>query len=133
MVIVGTSWSSGTASVRARHVGEQTSRLEPLVGLRLRYRAGVDSPRHCLGHVPFRRASGYYVDCANRPEPGGRKCGQCAIVDATFASSLHHAHTRGQAELDPAVVEHLAQPNVLYVAAFRDLSLKVGTSTEVRA
>ena len=133
MVIVGTNWSSGAASVRERRVSEQSSRLEPLVGLRLAYRAGADSPRHCLGHVPFRRASGDYVDCTNRPEPGSRKCASCAIVDATFASNLHHAHTRGQAELDPAVVEHLAQPNVLYVAAFRDLSVKVGTSTEVRA
>ena len=54
------------------------------------------------------------------------------IVDATFASNLHHAHTRGRGELDPAVLAHLRQPNLLYLAAFRDGSVKVGTSTEAR-
>ncbi len=34
--------------------------------------------------------------------------------------------------LDPLAVEHLEQTNILYLAAFRDGSVKVGTSTEHR-
>lgn len=51
------------------------------------------------------------------------------MLEATFASNLHHAHTRGRSELDPSIVEHLQQANQLYLACFRDGSIKVGTST----
>ena len=51
------------------------------------------------------------------------------MADATLAASLHHAHTRDRTELDQAVVNHLDQANVLYLAGFRDGSVKVGTST----
>lgn len=64
--------------------------------------------------------------------PGQRKCTRCSIADSTFASNLHHAHTRDRATLDPAFLVHLAKPNVLYLAAFRDGSIKIGTSAATR-
>ncbi len=131
-VILGVSWTDETARVRVRSGDEPESRLVSLAGLRLNYRASPESPRRCLGHVPFRRSDVDYVDCLHSPEPGGRTCTSCAVVEATFASSLHHAHTRDRADIDPAVDEHLRQPNVLYLAAFRDGSTKVGTSSERR-
>ncbi len=131
-VVIGVSWASGEAQVRLAKPGQKASWLAPLVGLELNYLASPSSPRRCLGYVPFRAGQGDYHDCDRSPERGSRKCTQCTIVDATFASNLHHAHTRGQAELDPDIVEHLRRPNVLYLAAFRDGSLKIGTSTETR-
>ncbi len=73
-----------------------------------------------------------WADCDNAPLPDGRTCDRCAASDATFASQLHHAHTRGRAELDRAVLEHLDKANELYLAVFRDGSIKVGTSTAPR-
>ncbi len=131
-VVLGVTWASGEPQVRLRDGGAEASTLVSLVGLTLNYRADVDSPRCCLGKTPFRKADAAHTDCLNRPEPGGRLCRQCSISDATFASNLHHAHTRDRAEIDPAIAEHLRQPNVLYLAAFRDGSVKVGTSTAAR-
>lgn len=131
-LIIGVDWSDAAPRVRLRDGDAGTSRLQPLVGLRLNYNASPDSLRCCVGHTPFRRAEVAYVDCAKPPESGARKCRQCSIVDATFASNLHHAHTKDRADIDPAVAEHLRQPNLLYLAAFRDGSIKVGTTTQKR-
>ena len=49
-----------------------------------------------------------------------------------MASQLHHAHTLGTGEIDPAIRLHLDNPNVTYLAAFRDGSVKVGTSRATR-
>jgi len=106
--------------------------LEPAAGYRLGYRVDTDTERVCVGHVPFRKGRGDFHDCARSPRPGSRTCERCAIAEATLASNLHHAHTRGMAELDPAVADHLMQPNRLYVAGFRDGSFKIGTSTASR-
>lgn len=131
-VITGLTWASGEPLVRVRDHGATTSELMALEGLVLNYRADRSAPRRCIGKTPFRPADGDHYDCANRPESGSRLCTQCSISDATFASNLHHAHTKDRADIDPAIAEHLRQPNVLYLAAFRDGSVKVGTSTAAR-
>ncbi len=131
-VITGLTWASGEPLVRVRDDGAPTSDLVPLAGLVLNYQADRQGPRVCVGKTPFRSADGDHYDCANRPESGSKLCTQCSISDATFASNLHHAHTKDRAEIDPAIAEHLRQPNVLYLAAFRDGSIKVGTSTQKR-
>ena len=131
-VITGLTWASGEPMVRIRDDGSPTSELVPLIGLVLNYQTDRDAPRLCVGRTPFRAADGDHHDCLNRPESGSKLCTQCSISDATFASNLHHAHTRDRADIDPAIAEHLRQPNVLYLAAFRDGSVKVGTSTARR-
>jgi len=132
-VLLGVLWRDGEPYVRVRDDDEPASRVVPAPGLRLNYRLDGEPQRQCVGHVPFRKSRGSYHDCTRRPQAGSRTCERCGIVEATFASNLHHAHTRGSAELDPAIREHLQQPNRLYLAAFRDGSLKVGTSTVGRS
>ena len=131
-VVTGLTWASGEPLVRVRDDGSATSELVPLVGLVLNYQADREAPRLCVGKTPFRSADGDHYDCMNRPESGSKLGTQCSISDATFASNLHHAHTKDRADIDPAIAEHLRQPNVLYLAAFRDGSVKVGTSTAKR-
>lgn len=133
MLIQGVAWRDDGPRLRLRHGTGEPSQLVSVIGMRLQYRTDDSATRTCIGHVPFRAGRGDYVDCNNPPESGSRICDRCAVVEATFASNLHHAHTRGSAELDPAVAEHLNQPNRLYLAAFRDGSMKVGTSTLSRA
>lgn len=131
-VIIGVHWGDGTPRIRLRDDAASASLLVPARGLRLNYRTSPEAARHCVGHTPFRKGAGDHVDCGNHPRPGSRTCERCGIVDATFASNLHHAHTKDRAEIDPAIAEHLRQPNELYIAAFRDGSLKVGTTTAKR-
>lgn len=126
-------WDRNGPNLRMRETIGAPSTLVPVPGKRLGYRVDENARRTCVGHVPFRTGRGDYVDCTNTPEPGSRVCQRCAIVEATFASNLHHAHTRGSAELDPAIRKHLEQPNRLYLAGFRDGTIKVGTSTLSRA
>jgi len=131
------SWVDGEPFARIIDSESATSSLRPLLGMHFGYRVGPDSRRICVGHRPFRGGRSDtpikdYVDCRQRPLPGKRTCRPCAIVEATFASNLHHAHTREDVGLDPDMAAHLRQPNLLYLAAFRDGSVKVGTSTERR-
>ena len=130
-IITGLSWATGTPELRIREPGE-SSTLVDLRGVSLNYSVEPMSERRCLGHKPFRDSSTPWIDCDNRPLHDGRKCDRCAAADATFASQLHHAHTRARGELDQAVLAHLDQPNVLYLATFRGGSIKVGTSTAQR-
>lgn len=140
LVMLGVGWEAGSeigaadrarCSVRVRVPGGP-SELVPAIGLELNYRVAANPSRHCIGHVSPRKNRGAYTDCFNSPQPTEKTCVSCAVADAEFASNLHHAHTRERGDLDRAVVDHLEQTNVLYLAAFRDGSVKVGTSTEHR-
>jgi len=133
MLIQGVVWRDDGPRIRMRHELDEPSQLVPVAGFRLQYRTDENAGRTCIGHVPFRKGRGDYVDCTDAPVAGSRICDRCAVVEATFAANLHHAHTRGSAELDPAIRAHLDQPNRLYLAGFRDGSIKVGTSTAGRA
>jgi len=125
-------WSDGEPYIRVRRNG-CGSELLSTRGLALSYAIGGDGPtRRCVGHKPLRDPDTPWIDCDNSPLPGSRTCDRCTAVDATFASQLHHAHTRGSGEIDIAVRTHLEKPNVSYLAAFRDGSVKIGTSTAPR-
>ncbi len=132
-VLLGVVWRDHVPHLRTRRVEQATSDLLPVQGWRLSYRVIGEPSRTCLGHIPFRTGRNEYQDCKKAPRAGLRHCERCAIVEATFASNLHHAHHRGSAELDSSVREHLEQPNRLYLAAFRDGTIKIGTSTLARA
>ncbi|MEM9564171.1 MAG: DUF2797 domain-containing protein [Actinomycetota bacterium] len=131
LVLLGAVWGESGCRLRLRRPGEP-SMLVPAVGLELRYRVPDGQPRHCIGHRSPKRNDGNHLDCDTPPQEGQATCVRCAVADAEFAADLHHAHTRPRNELDPAVLQHLRRPNVLYVAAFRDGSLKIGTSTATR-
>jgi len=132
LVVLGVSWASGEPQVRVLAGDDAVSTHVPLVGLCLNYRTSTGATRRCLGHTPFRKADATHVDCAKSPVAGTKLCRSCSASDATFASNLHHAHTLERSTIDPAVAEHLRQPNLLYLAAFRDGSIKVGTTTAKR-
>jgi hypothetical protein len=116
-----------------------SSQLVPAVGFSLAYRADARAERWCIGRPASTDPAGNDVltDCLNRAKsteynPNSRYCVSCAVDEAMVASSLHHAHTRDRDDLDPTIRDHLARPNVLYLAGFRDGSIKVGTSTAHR-
>ncbi len=129
--VIKTVWVDDAPGARVRLDGA-ASTIVPLHELTLSYSLNATVERRCVGHKPFRDTASTWVDCNKVPLPQSLTCDRCTANDATFASQLHHAHHRGRGEIDPAVNAHLEQPNVLYLAAFRDGSIKVGTSTKGR-
>lgn len=139
LTITGLTWADINPRLRLRHLDEAASRLVPAVGFGLAYRADSGAERWCIGRPASSDPadSGDPTDCLNRAKsteynPNSRFCVSCAVDEAMAASSLHHAHTRDQDDLDPTIRDHLARPSVLYLAGFRDGSIKVGTSTAHR-
>lgn len=131
LVILGSDWGDVGCRLRLRRPGA-TSALTSAVGLGLNYRADPAAARHCLGHHSPKRNEGRYLECDNPPQPGEKTCVSCAIADAEFAADLHHAHTKPVDQIHESVRQHLQRTNILYLAAFRDGSVKVGTSTATR-
>ncbi len=128
--IVRVEWDSHgrAAEVRVRQ-GDKPSLTVPAEGLHLSYRIAASGQVRCVGRPGFRADEPGYVDCDNPPQRPGRICARCSIIEAGFASSLHHAHNRSANSIDRDVASHLNRPNALYLAGFRDGSIKVGTST----
>ncbi len=91
------------------------------------------SEKVCLGHRAFGGNGAVYMDCLRQPKPGTKKCVRCSLHDVAFAANVHHAHTKDRRDIDQKFAKHLDQPNRLYLAAFRDGSIKVGTSTKHRS
>ena len=131
-VLYGVSWSTGLAQLRLRGAAEASSSLESLVGRRFSYRGADSDRRWCLGHRPVGATPSLDVVCTASPEPGSKFCPKCAVKEANFAANLHHAHTRDRSSIAADMQEHLRQVNFLYLAGFRDGSVKVGTSTQSR-
>ncbi len=127
--ILGVTWSNDQAMLRIRDGNDTISALVPPIGLHLNYWIGAEPRRRCVGHIS--QTDGYR-DCSSRPEPRSRTCTSCSIADAMFASQLHHAHNEPERVTEQAMLDHFQQPNVLYLAAFRDGSVKIGTSTATR-
>ncbi len=131
VVALGSVWSEDGCRLRLRRPGRPSTLVEA-VGLELTYRVEAKATRHCLGHHSPKRNEGRYLDCDNPPREGSSTCVRCAVADAEFAADLHHAHTRRSEDIHESVLHHLKRPNVLYLAAFRDGSIKIGTSTGTR-
>ena len=127
MHLLGVSWSSGVARLRVRSGGGDASRLVQLTGARLRYLVVERGRRICLGHTDRSSDAVTHVDCGNAPDVG-RQCERCRSVDNVLAASMHQSHKLGRGAVDGRLASHLDQPHRLYLAAFRDGSLKVGTS-----
>lgn len=131
LVVLGSVWTDDGCRLRLRRPGNDST-LVPAVGLELNYRISPGGPRHCVGHQSPKRNDGRYVECHNRPQAGEKTCVSCSVANAELAADLHHAHTRDSGEIHQAVLQHLRRSNVLYLAAFREGSIKVGTSTGTR-
>lgn len=126
VTVLGVAWSHDQPAVRVRQ-DDDGSMLLPLIGLSLNYKAGPR--RRCIGRTESDHA---WSDCARSPLPNALYCDDCTGRNAAHAAQLHHSHHRDTGELSAEMREHLDQPNNLYLAAFRDGSIKVGTSTTSR-
>ncbi len=139
MIFNGVSWNGATPRLRLQcdtAAEPEYNSVDP-AGFDLAFRCPEPLARVCLGHRQSEQvADGQtrmtLVPCVQRPRPGDRRCARCAIAEAVIARDLHHAHVRSTDTIEPAMLAHLNQPNVLYLAGFRDGSIKVGTSRQDR-
>lgn len=132
-VLIELSWSQAEPRIRVRDDDARTSIHVPLIGLELNYRLDESSKKLCLGHRAFGGEGAVYIDCSRAPKPGAKKCVRCSVHDVAFAANIHQAHKKDRRAIDPFFATHLAKPNRLYLAGFRDGSTKIGTSTEERS
>lgn len=110
-----------------RRADAEASELVDLVGAHLRYRVAPGGSAQCLGHTARSKDGAEYVDCS-RPPHEGRQCERCRTIDNVMAASMHQSHKLGRGAVDGRIAAHLDQPHRLYVAVFRDGSIKVGTT-----
>ena len=127
LTLLGISWADDAPTLALRR-GPHDPSVEPLIGQELAIEVDPTARRWCLGASGTSHTT---EPCDVPPEEGRKTCTSCSVKNARFAGALHHAHQ--QETSDPDLVKHLDQPNRLYLAAFRDGSIKVGTSTERRA
>ncbi len=127
MTIVGLTWASATPILRVRR-NTLPPADELLIGFQASFHRDRLARRWCLGSSGPGSSD---EPCRELPERDRPTCTSCSVKNALFAGALHHAHQRETS--DPEMVRHLDQPNRLYLAAFRDGSIKVGTSTATRS
>jgi hypothetical protein len=113
--------------MRVRRADADASELVDLVGAHLQYRVPDAGSPCCLGHTARSADGASYVDCS-KPPVEGRQCERCRTVDNVLAASMHQSHKLGRGAVDGRIASHLDQPHRLYVAVFRDGSIKVGTT-----
>ncbi len=123
--IISETWANGVPGLRLRLEHQPSSSIASLAGLEVSYR--VTDRRVCLGHTTFDDAGRRYVDC-ERPVERSARCERCTTVENVFAASMHQAHKLGRAYVDQRQAAHLDQPHRLYLAAFGDGTIKVGTT-----
>jgi len=128
VALIALHWDDHVPQLRVREDGAQATTVIDPLGLKLNYQVSADPVRWCVGH--HEQGAGY-VDCRTRLKEPGKSCPRCQSAEAIFASQLHHAHTQPR-RLSSEMGRHLQQENLLYVAGFRDGSVKIGTSTRPR-
>jgi len=129
--LLGISWEDELPFGRILNLTTDTIQRINLTNYQLSYRITEPANRICLGYRPGTGNPEEHSTCTKIPEKG-RKCEPCTRKDQIFAAGLHHAHTRDRGSLSAEILNHLEQPNYLYVAIFGDGSIKVGTSTARR-
>ncbi len=120
-------WSQGAAQLRVATASEDEPTDVPILGLRLCFDVPEEASRRCVGYVDRDGDGSRTVTCRRVPKQG-RRCASCQRADTAASVNMNQSHRRGRGAIDGRMVAYLEQPHRLYVAGFRDGSLKVGTA-----
>lgn len=125
--VVGVSWRENLSYLNVV-LGDQKERLfVPAAGLPMSFKVDQQKARRCLGYTQRSHDDIMYMACKNVPELG-RLCASCNKSDRIQSANLHQAHRRHMALMEPSIKQYLEHPHRLYLAIFRDGSIKVGTT-----
>ena len=125
--LAAVQWQSEKPFLEFRVHGHQTSESEKANGLQMKFRIVADQQRRCIGTIERSKDGTISVQC-DLPAVTARQCERCQTKDNIAAANMHQAHRRGRESINKAMAEYLTHPHRLYLAIFRDGSIKVGTT-----
>lgn len=128
--MLGLLWSGGAAHLRVATVPDGEPASVPIAGVRLCFEVLEEVDRRCVGFVE-RDAEGSRTLSCRRVPVEGRRCSSCQRADTAVSVNMNQAHRRGRGATDGRMTAYLEQPHRLYVAGFRDGSMKVGTAAGI--
>lgn len=129
--ILRIEWNDGLPHLLVLNCNTDSLEKVPLSNYRLAYRVADPKMRICVNYQLKPRDTSKRRPCLRVPEKG-KKCEICKKEDSIFAANLHNAHTKDRGALPAEIVKHMQNPNYLYLAAFDDGALKIGTSRAQR-
>lgn len=106
--------------------GNETT-LVKAENLFLRFRLMTNEPRRCIGRTVRSEDGSSHNKCDAEPT-SRRHCDKCQRAENINAANMHQAHRKERSEIDKAMTAYLSHPHRLYLATFRDGSIKVGTT-----
>ena len=125
--LTAVSWQSEEPFLRIQAQRDNSTTFVKAQNLFLRFRVMANQPRRCIGRIKRTEEGSSHQECDSVPT-SGRYCAKCQTAENVNAANMHHAHRRGRAEIDKTMKAYLSHPHRLYLAAFRDGSIKVGTT-----
>ena len=125
--LTAVSWRSGEPFLRFQARDDNSATFVEARDLFLRFRVVIDQPRRCIGRTKRTEEGSSHQECDSVPT-GGRYCEKCQTAENVNAANMHQAHRKGRAEIDKAMAAYLSHPHRLYLAVFRDGTIKVGTT-----
>ena len=125
--LTAVSWQNQQPVLRFQAQQDNSTTLVEAQNLFLRFRVITNQPRRCIGATKRTEEGSSHQECESEPT-SGRYCDKCQTVENVNAANMHQAHRRGRAEIDKTMTAYLLHPHRLYLAAFRDGSIKVGTT-----
>ena len=125
--LTAVSWRSGKPLLRFQARDDNSVTFVEARDLFLRFRVAIDQPRRCIGQTKRTEEGSSHQECDSVPT-SGRYCERCQTAENVNAANMHQAHRKGRSEIDKAMAAYLSHPHRLYLAVFRDGSIKVGTT-----
>jgi hypothetical protein len=128
LVVLGVDWAdTDTPVLRTAPAGAETAETTPLVGPWCFEVADAEAT-YCCGWFDLTGPTTVHVVCEEWAKlDRGKQCRKCQYQEGFLT-----AHRGGQGALAPNVASYLAQPHQLYIDAFADGTIKVGTVAESR-
>lgn len=120
-VILSVEWKQQVAYLRILEDGDV--KLIELKGVQMGF-DDSSSTGLCIGRMT---SKGVYDPCREPVVPKKKKCKKCLGIEARNVG-VHHVHTKGLGSVSKKVQTKLDQMHCLYLAGFRDGTIKVGTS-----
>ena len=125
--LTSVSWQNQKPLLRFQAQRDNSTTFVEAENLFLRFRVINNQPRRCIGATKRTEEGSSHQVCDLEPT-SGRYCEKCQTVENVNAANMHQSHRKGRAEIGKTMAAYLSHPHRLYLAAFRDGSMKVGTT-----
>ena len=123
-------WENTIPNIQKYEYESDTVTKETLIGNNLSYQVISPIQKLCINYGEA-SANKKFPNC-EKYALNGKRCASCTKDENIFAAQFHNVHTRESQLTSTKILKQMQQPNLLYLAAFYDGSIKVGTSSSSR-